>query len=932
MAEGGAGGKEVGRISIRVVPNLDKFWRDLKAKIEEAEKALEGKIRFTADFDPRGLREKIDAAAKTAGDKVKIKADLDQSDFAKTLAEAKAIANQAGLKLKVDIRDKEAEAKLAATLLKLRAEAAAAKIKVKVDVDRKVTRGRGFLSSVTDGIGGLASSAGAGLRALSDDTTLIAAAIVSVGAPALALLAGGLAALPSLIAGVALPLGVLALGFKGIGSALDASGILSAGKKGKQGPGPALKALQEILSKKFEDGFTPIFQKLAPMLPAIGTALLPIADRIVDMASALTDVVTSSSGMKAIQTTIDGIAQAMSVITPGIKSFADGMLNLIAGGSKSLPGFARVFDNFATRFQGWVDRVSTNDWWGTSPLSRGIGAFQGVLDHLLQGLGKIASGAFDLLQDPKFVQNMEKFVDSIGTLVTNSLPALKEIFNELAGILDKIANFHQPEWMKKYLNGSNPEAAKNPDVMFPKVDVSDKGIIDFYKNLPKNILKWFKMPNVAEGDNPFGKFGDWVSSAFDGIDWSGLWNKATSQFTSADGGFNPFGKLGDWVSSAFSGIDWSGIWTSITSGLGSGLSTFTTWMDENVGTALQGVWSGIADGASSAWSAITSTVSGAVDGIISFVQGIPGQLAGIWSGIVSAAQGAWDAMVNAASSAVQSVISFFQALPGQIVSALGNLGGLLVAAGKAAMDGLLSGIKAGAQAVFDFVSGIAGKIAALKGPLPYDRKVLIPNGQALMTGLQDGLEGGFEGVLGRAKAMAQQISDAMAQGIKPAGIKDQLKQTLDSIGAEYDQLRLQKDQAPDKATKATISDQMKQLQLVRDQLRVQSDQLGITNKNADGQSTVTDQLGQQFGKMIDIGKSFAMANVSQFEKDVGISGSGAIPQLAEQGLGWLTSTLSNLVTGAFGGGGTTIQVNSVDDALAARQNILNKQALQYAGR
>lgn len=917
MAEGGAGGKEVGRISIRVVPNLDKFWRDLKSKIEEAEKALEGKIRFTADFDGRGLREKVDAAAKSAGDKVKIKANLDQSDFAKTLAEAKALANEAGLKLKVDIRDKEAEAKLAATLLKLKAEAAAAKIKVKVDVDRKINRKGGFLSGIGDGISGLASGAGGALRMLSDDTTLIAAAIVSVGAPALALLAGGLAALPSIIAGVALPLGVLALGFKGIGAALDDSGILSAGKKGKQGVGPALKALQDTLSKKFQDGFTPIFQRLAPMLPAIGTALLPIADRIVGMASALTDVVTSSSGMKAIQTTIDGIAQAMSVITPGIKSFADGMLNLIAGGSKSLPGFARVFDNFATRFQGWVDRVSTNDWWGTSPLSRGIGAFQGVLDHLLQGLGKIASGAFDLLQDPKFVQNMEKFVDSIATLVTNSLPALKGIFGELAGILDKIANFHQPDWMKNLLNGPEDQApGQKPNVVgkwgpFPGfLDENNNGSADIWEK----IKGWFKMPNVAEGDNPFGKLGDWISSAVDGINWGGIWNKITTWFNStADSlGANPFGKIGEWISSAFDSIDWSGIWSKVTSVFDTSGGSLGGSMFGDIGAKIKEAFSGI--DLSGIWSSITQSASG------------------MWDGVVDTARTAWNSIVEAVQTAGGNVVSFVQGLPGKIMAALGDLGGLLVSAGKAAMDGLLNGIKSGFEAVKNFVSTIAGTIASLKGPLPYDRKVLIPNGQALMTGLQDGLEGGFEGVLGRAKAMAQQISDAMAQGIKPAGIEDQLKQTLDSIGAEYNQLRLQKDQAPDKATKATISDQMKQLQLVRDQLRVQSDQLGITNKNADGQSTVTDQLGQQFGKMIDIGKSFAMANVSQFEKDVGISGGGALPTLAEQGIGWLTSTLSNLASGALGGGGTTIQVNSVDDALAARQNILNKQALQYAGR
>lgn len=911
MSEG-AGGKEVGRISIRVVPNLDKFWRDLKAKLEEAERSLEAKIKVLPDFN--GFREKVRAEASNLKDaKVKVKADLDQSDFAKTLAEAKALAGQAGLKLKVDIRDKEAEAKLAALIAKLKAEAKLANIKVKLDVDRDINRKGGFLSGLASGVSGLASSAGRGLRMLSDDTTLIAAAIASVGAPALALLAGGLAALPSVIAGVLVPIGVLALGFKGIGAALDDSGILSANKKGKQGAGPALKALQDTLSKKFQDGFTPIFQKLAPLLPAVGTALLPIADRIVGVASALTDVVTSSSGMKAIQTTIDGIAQAMLVATPGIKSFATGLLNLIAGGSKALPGFSRVFDNFANRFQGWVDRVSTNDWWGTSPLSRGIGAFQGVLDHLLQGLGKIASGAFDLLQDPKFVTNMEKFVDSIATLVTKSLPALRDVFNDIAQVLDKIANFHQPEWMQKFFNDkARTDPPAKPDVLLPGIKTDDSSILNFFKSFGDRWKNAFSGQADSLGDNPFGKLGDWVSSAFDGIDWAGLWNKATTQFTSADGGFNPFGKLGDWVSQAFSTIDWGGIWASITSAFSSAADSLVQnpfgKVGEWISSAFSGIdWSGI-------WNNITSGLSG------------------IWDSVVSAAKTAWDSVVQTVQEAGGNVVSFVQGLPGKIVSALGDLGSLLVNAGKAAMDGLLNGIKAGAQAVYDFVSGIAGKIAALKGPLPYDRKVLIPNGQALMTGLQDGLEGGFEGVLGRAKAMAQQISDAMSQGFKPAGIKDQLKQTLAEIGAEYNQLRLQKDQATDKGTKKQLSDQMKQLQTVRDQLRVQSDQLGITNKMNDGQGNITELFGQQLTKVVDLGRGFAEANVHQFEKDIGISGGGAVTTALDSGIGWATGALNKLVGGLVNGGGTTINVGNMDDALSAWRVDQNKRALQYAGR
>jgi hypothetical protein len=47
-------------------------------------------------------------------------------------------------------------------------------------------------------------------------------------------------------------------------------------------------------------------------------------------------------------------------------------------------------------------------------------------------------------------------------------------------------------------------------------------------------------------------------------------------------------------------------------------------------------------------------------------------------------------------------------------------------------------------AVWDFVSGIGDKIASLKGPLPYDRQLLVPAGLAIMGGLHAGLKEGFK--------------------------------------------------------------------------------------------------------------------------------------------------------------------------------------------
>ena len=137
--------------------------------------------------------------------------------------------------------------------------------------------------------------------------------------------------------------------------------------------------------------------------------------------------------------------------------------------------------------------------------------------------------------------------------------------------------------------------------------------------------------------------------------------------------------------------------------------------------------------------------------------------------ITTAVQNAKDTAINAfqrlkdgVSEKINGVLGFVRSLPSKIKSALGNLGSLLWNAGSSVISGLLNGMKSAISGVYNWVSGIAGKIASLKGPLPYDRKVLVANGEALMTGLQKGLSIGFESdVKPYVESMAGQMGDAL---------------------------------------------------------------------------------------------------------------------------------------------------------------------------
>ena len=181
--------------------------------------------------------------------------------------------------------------------------------------------------------------------------------------------------------------------------------------------------------------------------------------------------------------------------------------------------------------------------------------------------------------------------------------------------------------------------------------------------------------------------------------------------------------------------DWSGAWETI-----KGVAE-TAWNGMvNVGRI---IFNGFAQILSNIWNAITSIASAAWEALKSMVLSII-------SNIVSGAQADWNRMSNAVSSLISSVTGFF--------NRLWNID--LWGAGRAIMYGFLNGLRSAWGAVTSFVSGIAGWIAAHKGPIEYDRKLLIPAGKAIMDSLNEGLSNQFETVKDTVSGMASEINDA----------------------------------------------------------------------------------------------------------------------------------------------------------------------------
>ena len=492
----------------------------------------------------------------------------------------------------------------------------------------------------------------------------------------------------------------------------------------------------------------------------------------------------------------ENIKSALSTMYEALKNVASGVLNFIQDllGVNDTAGVAeRLSAGFET-LSGWVKtaaeivRSLTNYFRENETAATILKVILSALIGLLLAL-KTANGVTNLI-------DKVKNADTVMKVFKGTVSGLQSVFNLLKPAVAGFFNI----------------LMANPMILLvAAIAAVVAGLIYFFTQTETGKQIWSSfvefLTNLWNGVKEFFS-GLWlgikttIETVWNGIKefFSGLWLGIKTTVETVWNGIKEFFStlwegIKTTVETVWNGIKeffstlWEGIKTTVET-VWNGIKEFFSTLWEGIKTTVETVWNSVKEFFSTTWDSIKSTVetvwnsvkeffsttfNSIVETATNIFNDFSAFLSRLWesikeavrsgweriketvsdlvNGIVKGAEKAWEDLKEGVSRAVERVKEFFFGLKDI------NLWD----AGWEIITGFLNGLKRAYDNVKEFIGGIATWIRDHKGPIEYDRKLLIPAGNAIMESLDKGLNDKFKVVKNTISGMADEINKEFTQ-------------------------------------------------------------------------------------------------------------------------------------------------------------------------
>jgi hypothetical protein len=739
--------------------------------------------------------------ANTVIGRVSVSVFPDTSDFRRLLkAQLEVIERSARATVKVQADVSGAERDVAA--FRKRVESNAARIKVNVDsgsFKKELSNMLGALAGIARQ-GAVIGSIGLAMAGLAG-SSLAAASNLAALSVSLASIAPVALALPGLLAGIGIGLGVTVAAFKDFGKVFpDVQDKLS--------------QLQDAISSNFFDkAAAPIRSMIDTLLPQLSAGLRSTATALGGFFGSL-----SSSITRAFDGRFDGmfanLTSSINIAATGTGALAGIIATLGTLGAQYLPRLASWFVDITERFSNFLSAAASDGrlvGWvetGLAALSD-LGRVLGGLGSIFAGIGRAAAEAGG--------SSLRTFADALGRIATtvNSAPfqtTLTGVFRAAHDAMSTIANTSGPALAGFFttlgttLTTVLPLAATAIGTLVEAVATAlsspafSGGLTAFFDGINRAAAELAPaLPGVGEALGALlALFGDLAATVAPAVA-VGLEVIADTVRVVADvmrehtelvlgvvvpalaawglaATVNAGKNVLAWVSTALAST------TSASTQKLSAAQVVFAWGVKAAGAGLNAA-KVVASWALTAASAIRAAVVHAAQvavmvakwvfmGTQALIQGA--RVAAAWLlalgpiGVIVAAVIAavvlivknWDTIKRVVETGVRAVVGFVRELPGKIKEIFGNAGTLLVDAGRKVIDGFINGITAAFGKVRDTLGKLTSMLPDWKGPAKRDAKILKGAGELVIGGFLDGMESQY----GKVQRSLRGFTDNIGSG------------------------------------------------------------------------------------------------------------------------------------------------------------------------